>query len=301
MSTGARSELFAPTTAMIDACYELDMKNGYAASFIEQPTGPTISHRGRFLDSYATYVSHCMVEITEPLILGCFAVRVQQARGSELFYPIEPGWYETLLWKEEIEVAVLTLPSAHWLELISQFGCRNSPRFAELMTQLRDSAPEEIVDWIKLAIVGGIGRHGSPWETTTIVMEGEQDPGDTPVAWNGLAYDWYIHSAMQHIPESMQHWFSHTLMKCRLELYRYALPYARRGELLATNTDAVFVKESADVSGVIAKEDGAGKPAGTWRKSKLTKQEGKPMFPALRHVISEQKVRRPGVPREEKE
>jgi len=135
---------------------------------------------------------------------------------------------------------------------------RDNARFAELMTTLRDSAPDQIVDWIKLAIVASIGRHGSSWLSTTLVPEGEQSPGDLEAGWGGLVYDWYIHSAMSHIPETMQHWFSYTLMQCRLALYKEALPYAEKKQLLATNTDGIFVSEEADVSGYIDKQEAKG-------------------------------------------
>jgi hypothetical protein len=297
MSTGARSDLLAETTLTFDTVYELDMKNGYAAAFIEQPTGPTIGHDGRFLEQYATYTSQCSVTISTPLVLGCFPVRTVEGQEANISYPTAAGTYETFLWKEEIELVrvggciVEPGPGWGWLQMT-----RDNARFAQLMTTLRDTAVEEIADWIKLAIVASIGRHGSSWLSTTLVPEGEQEPGDLEASWNGLAYDWYIHSAMSHIPETMQHWFSYTLMQCRLELYRYALPYAVRGELLATNTDGIFVRGESDVRSVIPKEEAKGHPAGTWRKSKLSQVS----FPALRHIVSNEKVRRPGVPREEK-
>lgn len=296
LSTGARSDLLVETTATFDVVHELDMKNGYAASFIEQPTGPTIGHDGRFLEPFATYVAWCNVLIVDPLILGCFPVRVPTGKEWKVDYPTEKGLYECFLWKEEIELVkkygclVDVGPGWGWLTMT-----RDNARFAELMTYLRDTAPDEIADWIKLAIVASIGRHGSSWLSTTLLPEGEQSPGDLEASFNGLAYDWYVHEAMEKIPETMQHWFSYCLMKCRLELYTYALPFAERGELLATNTDAVFVKESADVSSVLDKLDAVGAPAGTWRKTKLSQVS----FPALRHIISQEKVRRPGVPREE--
>jgi len=300
LSTGARSDQLAETTLTFDVVHEIDMKNGYAASFIEQPTGPTIGHDGRFLEQYATYVSHCQVTIPvgHALTLGIFPVRIQEGKEWRVEYPTEPGIYEAFLWKEEIELIRSKLcfvghgPGWGWLQMT-----RDNARFAELMTTLRDSAPDQIVDWIKLAIVASIGRHGSSWLSTTLVPEGEQSPGDLEAGWGGLVYDWYIHSAMSHIPETMQHWFSYTLMQCRLALYKEALPYAEKKQLLATNTDGIFVSEEADVSGYIDKQEAKGKPAGTWRKSKLTEVS----FPALRHLVSQEKVRRPGVPREEKE
>ncbi len=297
-STGARSDLLVETTATFDIAWEIDMKNGYAAAFVEVPTGPTIAHQGMFVAQYATYVSHCQIQVNFKLTLGCFPIRIQEGKEWRVEYPTEPGNYESFLWKEEIELLeqkgcdVITGPGWGWLSMT-----RDNARFTELMTTLRDSAPDEVVDWIKLAIVASIGRHGSSWLSTTLVPEGEQKPGDLEASWDGLAYDWYIHEAMSHIPEGMQHWFDYCLMKCRLELYKYALPFAERGELLASNTDGIFVSGESDVSSVLDKEQARGEPAGTWRKTKLSAVT----FPALRHIVSHEKVRRPGVPREEKQ
>ncbi len=293
-SSGARSDLLASTTETFDLVYELDAKNAYAAAFEEVPTGPTVPHQGNFLEQYQTYVSQCHVEIREPLVLGCFPVRTEQAGIARVEYPRQIGQYDAFLWREEIDRArekgciVTTGPGWGWVEMT-----RDNAHFARLMTELRDTAPPEIVDWIKIAIVGSIGRHGSPWQSTILLPEEEASPGDRPAAWDGLAYDWVIHEACFHIPETMQHWFSYTLMKCRLTLYQYALPFAEEGTLLASNVDAVYVaRETLRARHVIEKHLAYGLPAGTWRKTTLTEVQ----FPALRHLVSHEKVRRPGVP-----
>ena len=291
-SSGARSDLLVETTQMFDVVYELDMKIGYGAAFIEQPDGLTIPHVGQFLEQYATYVSHCTIDIFAPLPLGCFPVRVQSGKETSIEYPTQPGRYETFLWKEEIDLALAQGCGAHrgpgwgWLQMT-----RDNQRWVELMTELRDNAPPEIVDWLKLAIVAGIGRHGCSWESCFLVPEGEQQEGDIEASWHGLAYDYYVHYGMLRIPEAMQHWFSYTLMKCRLLLFQAALPFAIRGELLATDTDGIYVCGNANVDDIIDKRNAYGERAGTWRKTKLTNVQ----FPALRHLVSDQKIKQPGI------
>ena len=295
MSTGARSDLLVETTQIFDTVYELDMKIGYGAAFVEQPSGPSIPHRGQFLEQYATYVSHCTIDILDPLPLGCFPVRTQVGKETRIEYPREVGRYQTFLWKEEIDKALqmgcgaLRGPGWGWLSMT-----RDNARFVEMMTELRDNAPEPIVDWLKLAIVAGIGRHGCSWESSFLVPEGEQSEGDIEAAWHGLVYEFYVHSAMLRVPESMQHWFSYTLMKCRMFLFEAALPFARLGQLLATDTDGIYVSEDAEVEAFIEKHKAYGTRAGTWRKTTLSHVQ----FPALRHLISNEKIKQPGVPKE---
>jgi len=291
-STGARSDLLAETTLTFDVVYEQDQKNAYAAAFAEeQPTGPSIPHEGKHLEQYRTYVSHCTVEIPEHLSLGCFPVRQVDSQTVRVLYPTQAGQYDAFLWKEEIDLArkegchVQTGPGWGWLAMT-----RDNQRFTELMTRLRDTAPPEIVDWLKIAIVGSIGRHGSPWESTYLVPEEERREGDRPVGWNGLAYDWFVREACIKQPETMQHWFDYTLMLCRLALYQEALPYAKEGTLLATNVDAIYVSRETFR---VRKEHSGGTPSGTWRQSTLSQVQ----FPALRHLVSREKIRRPGIPK----
>src|SRR6185312_11928884 len=110
----------------------------------------------------------------------------------------------------------------------------------------------------------------------------------------GLAYDWFVRSERDYRPATMPHWFNYTLMQCRLSLTKMAKYWAEREMLVATNTDAVLLKPEADVSEYPDK--GSPMPVGAWGKRTLHNVT----VPAKRHLISDEKVTRPGAPKKRK-
>lgn len=287
--TGARSETLTPGVEY-DVVNELDEKNAYADKFTRVPTGRCYRAMRVEPTEMATYFGECTVEISERLLYGCFPVRTDVGP----FYPTAPGMYTAWLWREEIELARMEGCRVTFQHGWSWARFTEEPRvWVEKMNRLRDTAPTPgVAAHIKHAIVAAIGRFGMKPETYGLVPGSERGPGDLPIADDGIVYDWWIHKEIEYAPQTLEHWLQYTLMMCRLSLYHQAIKWMRQEMLIATNTDAVYVKEEADVSDY--PEKASGQAPGTWRKTMLHRfRSDKP-----RHIRSQEKTTLPGVARE---
>lgn len=238
-SSGARRE--RTSDDQVSYGWEIDEKNGYLANIGRLPTGDCY----RVFDSaesgvYLVYFVRCKVVIPQPLALGPFPVRIE---GSPL-YPTQPGSYEAWLWNDEIALSreqgclIETYEGYGWCEVTNDLA-----PFIDLMSQLRDSAPVEIVDFIKQAIVSGIGRFGMTEGKYVLVSGEEKSDTDLPITARGLAYDWWVHHEPEYRPLTMPHWYRFIIMRCRVKLYQLALPFVKSEHLLGLNTDAILVKD----------------------------------------------------------
>lgn len=297
-TNGARSDTIEMGTSF-ELAWEVDRKNAYGKCLEQLPSGPTYRiFKGR-TEGWASYYVRCKVVITSPMVLGPFPVRVRdetRKRDYKPVFPTLPGEYITWLWKEEIEQAraegclVETYEGWGWLEFTNDFQ-----PFVDLMTQLRDDAPEHIAPYIKKFLVAAIGRFGMPDGLHVLVPEDQAGPDDVCLCGNdGIMYDWFVHWIPDKYPTTMPHWFSFILMQCRLALYEMARPYAESEQLISTNTDAVIVKAGADVAGF--PEYGQPVKTGQWRKRLLHEV----VVPAPRHLESLEKWVTPGVPEKQR-
>lgn len=290
--TGARSEV-TDQKSMFSTAFELDQKNAYAHAFQKQPTGNCFRILCGAVSGMVTYFVACVVTIVKTLTLGPFPVRDEQ---GEVSYPRAPGVYSTWLFKEEVEDAesvgclVKKGKGWGWKQWTEEPG-----NWVRLMSHLRDSAPSEMVaTHIKRAIVAGIGRHGIPAETYQLVPGTHRGPRDVPVSVAGVAYDWWIHAEVDFTPSTLPHWFYYTLMQCRRALYHFSLPFAEQEQFLASNTDAIIVKNTAHVENYVEKLQGIRAATGQWRKTVLYDAR----MPQKRHLYSKYKTVTPGVPLE---
>jgi hypothetical protein len=87
------------------------------------------------------------------------------------------------------------------------------------------------------------------------------------------------------------HIASYIYMRCRMALYRKALPYAERGTLVATNYDAIYTTEKPSYN--IDKIKGLYFELGGWK----TKELHNAHIPNPRQLQSDEKTRLPGVRR----
>ena len=298
-STGARSDLIQKDVVNLPSAIEIDQKNAYAHHFREQPTGPCYPTWKESARAHLIYWAETRITITRDLALGCFPIRGEDV---SLSYPTEAGtvytrhsWgHEVSLMEQEGCYVEFTGKGWAWDEMTE-----DPAGWVTLMQWLRDHAPSpEVERHIKHAIVAGIGRHNLPDERYMLVSGDRREEGDRVASARtkkgGLeAYDYYIHMEMNHSPDTLPHWFFYTQSLCRLSLYREAKKWALQGKLLATNTDAVIVTADADVSSYVAHSDAQ---SGDWCAEVLTHVS----LPELRHLISDQKIRRPGVSRKKK-
>lgn len=294
-ASGARADVAVESTDVFPLAWELDQKNAYLAAAGSLPTGDTIRVLDGPDDDMCTYFAECTITIKNELVLGPFPVRIEDEKnGLHPVYPRAPGMYTAWLWQEEVE----RCQAAGCLVRIGDgFGweewTNDLQPWIEKMSRLRDTAPNpEVEGFMKLAIVAGLGRFGMVEGRQILIPEDQADiEKDTPVAVGGLAYDWYVKKIPEWHPTTMPHWYRYIMMKCRIMLYDLALPYAKQELLIGTNTDAILVKDGADIAAFKRKDEPA--LTGEYRKRPLTRVT----VPHLRHLISNEKVTRPGVPR----
>jgi hypothetical protein len=299
--TGARSDTF-DTINEFDIAFEIDRKNAYAAAFLEQPTGHCFRITSGPSPAMLKYFVRCTIEIKERLVLGPFPIRIKDGKNDRPVYPTQPGIYETWGWNDEVTLArskgcmVVCHEGYGWYEVSRDMEC-----WVRLMSWLRETAPtREVEQHIKHAIVAGIGRFGMGDTRYELIAEEQVDLEKDKLAEgeNALAYGWFVHATVEERPMTMPHWFSHTLMQCRIALYKEMLPYAEREQLIATNTDAGIVRADADISAYPQKGT-PGIQTGVFSVKTLLNVT----TPAARHLeaidarTGERISKRPGIPR----
>lgn len=286
--TGSRSDLeeSARGNLEITACIEIDRKNAFGAELCEVPTGPTVGFAFGDTESFATYVAQCTVTIGEPLCYGLFPFK----DGNETVYPTLPGWYETTLFKEEIEFLreeglTVEVKAGHgW------YAMTNDPAlFVKTIEQLRDTYPDLADEW-KGALVKTIGRLGMESKSYQLTTE----ETDIHVSRKGRVYDWFVDTLIDKRPATMPHWFWFILMKARLALTKEAYLWKKKELFLGSNTDAVFLSPQADMQKYALATGKHFLPSGAWSWTTRQALTGQAMFPAKRHLVSQNKIARPG-------
>ena len=274
---------------------ELDRTSSYLAEFKKpQPCGTTVRFGNGRVDKFTTYYGNVIITILEKLPLGPFPVR-QSKNGKEwIEYPTEPGQYFAVLWKEQVEICraagcdVQVLDGYGWKEMTE-----DNAVWCDTMYDLKIHAPDDFTETsIKKSIVAGIGRHGMSDSIYRLVPESLAEYEDVPFVDNGEMYTWYIHENTDFFSVSMVHWFAYTIMLAAVELYKFALPYAADGRLLATNYDSCIVIPSpGDMEKYPSRADSRELTPGTWRWEVLTNV----WIVAPRSVVCDQKAILPGI------
>lgn len=287
---GARSEVLADSQEEFPEAWEIDRKNAYGDAFRSLPTGHSECFWREDTAHLATYYASCVVTINKPLDYGLFLVKHEKGVNVA---PTSTGLYRTSLWKEEIDWVRGIPDSGVEIEVLKGEGWRSTTRdtemFVLLMERLRDNAPTEaIADQVKRALVAAIGRLNMPPQRYELTTE---QTNTCLVGSDGLAMDLYTKEVIDPRPQTMPHWYSYVAMQVRLALSQEALKWKTEEMLLGTNTDCVYIRKEADVSSYPLACEKKSLPSGAWSVKLLTKVR----FPANRHLISTEKIRRPGI------
>lgn len=270
---------------------DYDQASAHLAENQIQPTKTAIRYNREPSERYFTWFGKCRIKINYELALGPFPVRT---KGGRVVYPTLPGVYESYIWKEQYEKAIAAGCEVEchggygWLEctLDTQHWC-------QYMYEKKVTAPEEYLeDYMKNVIVSTIGRYGMKPEFRTIVHEDDAEPQDNPIITrDGSFTEFCIHLEKNDTAVLMPHWLNYTTQCVALDTYEFALPYAERGELIATNYDSVLVLNTNVKPNTVSKYNAITCPPGTWRYQMLTGI----YIPAPRAIVCNEKTRLPGV------
>jgi hypothetical protein len=285
---GARSDLLSTDT--YEFAWELDRKNAYASDLAQPlPTGPAMRFGHGLIAPFPVWVGTCQVTIPDALCYGLFPMRNLE---KQLYYPTQPGQYETWLWSNQAALCARhglhVEPLAGWGWYETTTDCAS---FVEQLTALRDQHPEH-AGLIKLALVAAIGRLGM--EDVRYMLSRHASEEDVRIALERRASDYFVKTEVEYRPQTMPHWFWYVLASGFCSLTEEAYNWAKGEYLLGTNTDAVILKPEADISRYPSKHSPENweMPLGRdsnlvgstdgWRSRKLTKVT----LPALRHLIA---------------
>lgn len=289
---GGRVDTIIPPSMRLASAWEIDLRNAYLSKTGKLPAGTAVWIPRRPDDAPVTHLPgmttglfECRVTIWEPIPLGVFGT--SKGPGHVNRYPTQPGDYTAGLWWEEITIlralrtaqgrqvaTVEVVEGWYWREWTKGLG-----RWARKMAKLRETAPEAIAPLIKQSIVAAIGRFGS--EAVRYNLTDTPAPDDTPIidVDAGHLAAW-VHGEPADRGELQIHWASYIMTMVRLQLFLAADSYAARHQLIATNYDALYVTV---------------KPSFRGRRWKVTELHNVTV-PAPRHIVSDEKVRRPGIP-----
>lgn len=294
-SIGGRVDYFVSPQDHFTEVHEYDIVSAYSSVSTKLPVGTAIARFSlpREEDGYTTWFMRCVVTIPagNSTVLGIFAVRTASDVNE---YPTTSGTYVVWLWRDEIEAC----QEVGWQVEVQQgwawrgwtTGLAN---WSEQMKALRVQEEEMIGKWVKLATVAGIGRFGMPLYRYRLIREGTEqiEPGDMMLTGSSVedyetGYVLKRESDLQN--NTMSHWFSYILMRCRMVLYRRIKRDITFGvRVLMTNYDAVYTVEETPAFYYEAVE---------WKHKLLSNVS----FPFPRGIISDQKTTLPGVEEHER-
>jgi len=270
---------------------EYDEASAYLAKNVLNPTKTAIRFDRYPSDRYFTWFGHCKVKILSELALGPFPVRKPD---GIVVYPTLPGKYDCYVWEETYERIV---EAGCEVEIDGGYGWLECTMdmlpWCQKMYGLKTGALEDwLEDYIKNVIVAAIGRFGMKGEFNVVVHMDDADPSDPPVITrDGRLTEYCIHGEVNKSAIAMPHWFNYTIQQVARDTYDFALPFAERGELIATNYDSVLVLDTEVKPNTVRKHSSISCDPGTWRWQLLTNI----YVPAPRSIVANQKTRLPGV------
>lgn len=258
--------------------YETDMNSAYVWGMLQTPKGYPMRIYGepKRSPSYSLY----KWRIPQNLSLGPLPIRLPNNIVCYPMYGEDEGWY----W--DIEAAQA---QAQGVEMEAKNGftwdgglADTFEPWARRMWALRQDHPE-LADLFKLVSVAAIGALGATGEHAEIVRLDEY-PDCEPVHSPQWGFsDTYGVRRTQAAPGGLLQVSSYVRARVRCRLYAAALPYAQTGDLISTDYDAIRTTRAGfEMPGL-----------GGWK----TKQLHNVTVPNPRWLVSDEKIRTPGLSR----
>jgi len=286
-SIGGRADTPGLGLTLAEA-FEQDMRSAYVHLVTRVPAGTAASFLREPEDGglYASWFARCVVSVPSGSAVTRSGWSPVPVRGlsAAVAYPAFPGTYgedgALWPWKQEVQAArkggcdVQVQGGWGWPRMDN-----GNTRWAAKMVALREGAPsEDVAKWIKTAAVAAIGRHAA-YKRYSLVLDSDQAHDiaiDTPLCTRGgRSIAAWLHPLPEERRFTLPHWFYHTVMRCRLELFNRARHEEANGnEVVALNFDAIYTKHHATLPTTAENVPGA------WREIALRDAS----FPAARHV-----------------
>ena len=300
-STGGRSEILAEGHEF-PRLIEIDQKNAYLNAFRRLPTGVAVSFR-KHIDQFKAWVGTVIVTIKEKLLYGPFPWR--RSKDEPWSYPTEPGTYKTWLWNVEEEQCraegCTTEIQGGW----GWYDLTDEPnQWVEWASAKRDSAPDKTTeDLWKVCQLAGMSLHGSRPEHYELSKD-RLSPDDLIALDDGKGLDSWVHKIYETYPSGLPYWFQYMLAVARISQFNEWKTWVTQEFLVATNTDACYVREEA-LPLVLAqyKHKREQRVTGERGWQEITPAPGRTavIVPFRRGLISKQKTTLPGVDRKRRE
>lgn len=295
---GGRSELYYPDV-QFSSCTEEDQNNAYAHAIKAIPAGMCMSVSRRVdLHRYAWHYGQWgwrTSPIVDVPILG-------YREGNRAHYPHLSDWRTGWFTKEEIEAAstqayeLRFLRGWGWTETRSSFST-----WANHLDWMKQQLPAPLKDWLKLAIVGAIGRFGVDRQRWDLYHNDQiRKVSDetfskcrilTECKTGAQSFYAFPRRHTRPSPENLIHISAKVHADVRLSTMARAAPYLAEGRLIAVNFDAIYY-HGAPLQIPLGTE------AGEWKRETI--EDAK--FPARRWVIAtkagEAYVKTPGKAKE---
>ena len=219
-----------------------DMRSAYPSFMRELPSYTAVRLRGWAPDWIRTWYMLCDVSIPVRLPLGFFPM---QGQAPQLWQR-QPGEYRTWLWKEQRDVGrhlgcfVRPVEGWGWEELTTDLA-EWSGRVIALREAMPGGRSGKLGDAMKKVANRTIGCLGSGTTWLQPVKEENAREGDLPLSDPNeplISDQW---GRITRRPRTPVHWQRYCVMRCSMDTFWRALPYAERDELVRIKVDELEV------------------------------------------------------------
>ena len=276
-----------------------DINNAYGAELLSLPSGrPSFFDPSQdWGDISGPWIAPCLITPPEsPVPLGPVPKRDRYGRLSYPRSREEGGPWVAWLWFEEVYAAAaagfgVQFPDDALAISWEDWTTAAAPGALELSRLRRDAPSPQVADLIKQATVELIGLWAAPHMRLRLSASGtgtrhyDESLGEVPGAVE--LEEWPEHG-INLVAQA-----SYIYMRARMKLYLAALPAAKAGSLVSTDYDAIYTTERPEWLPESAN-------TGEWKIAELHANGSSLGAPYPRAIISKEKLRLPGVARNER-